>query len=45
MREIAQEDYDWNECRSRLVRNIGRYYTETEFNAFISDFDYWFQNN
>ena len=30
MREIAQEDYNWAECKSRLVSKIGVYYTEED---------------
>ena len=45
MREIAQEDYNWAECKSRLVSKIGVYYTEEELNDYILNYDIWFQNN
>lgn len=45
MKRIAQEATTWAECRAILQGYVGTYYTSTEFNNYISSYDYWFANN
>lgn len=45
MKQIAKEATTWAECRAIFQKYVGRYYTSTEFNTYISAYDYWFANN
>lgn len=42
---IVSTSTTWAQCRSKLQSYVGTYYTTTEFNNWIVDFDYWFANN
>ena len=42
---IAEEDYDWNELKSRLQNYVGTYYTEQDLTTYLSNYEYWFSNN
>ena len=41
---IISTNTNWVQCRSKLQSYIGTYYTATEFNQWIADFDYWVAN-
>jgi hypothetical protein len=42
---IISTSTTWAQCRSKLQSYVGTYYTTTQFNNWIADFDYWFANN
>ena len=42
---IAEEDYDWNDLKSRLQNYVGTYYTEQDLTTYLSNYEYWFSKN
>ena len=45
IRNIIATCRNWTACRSYLANHVGTYYTQEEFDGYVSNYDYWFTNN
>lgn len=42
---IVEDDYNWSMVKSRLNSYAGIYYMAGDLNTYLSNYDYWFNNN
>lgn len=45
MLRILRECYDWPSCKQILQSYVGEFYTQSELNTNLSDYDYYYFNN